>query len=93
MVAEWSKTLISQFQVENTVAKVPVNTESVYDAITRSVHNKFNCITVFFDRTQHGIKTFKSTKIPFVNCLQLIHLGNLPEINAGTTPESFIIEN
>ena len=32
-----------------------INTELVLDAITRSVHGKFNCITVNFDRAQHGI--------------------------------------
>ena len=28
---------------------------TVTDAITRSVHDKFNCVTVNFARTQHGI--------------------------------------
>ena len=31
------------------------NTELVGGAITRSVHNRLNCITVNFDKSKHGI--------------------------------------
>ena len=34
---------------------IPFNTEQVWDAITRSVHGEFNCITVKFEKTQQGI--------------------------------------
>ena len=36
------------------------NTELVLDAITISVHNKFNWITINFDRTQHGISSIQN---------------------------------
>ena len=40
----------SSFNVESYI-----NTEKVKDPISRSVHGKFNRITVVFNRTQHGI--------------------------------------
>ena len=37
---------------------VCINTEQVYDAMTRSVHCKFNCITLNFDKTWLLVKLF-----------------------------------
>ena len=42
------------------IKKKAYNTEKVYYAITRSVHCKFNCITVNFDRTQNSLCEFIS---------------------------------
>ena len=36
-----------------------INTEWVWEVITTSVHDKFNCVTVIYDKTQHSIYTIK----------------------------------